>query len=122
MSLIRTYKPTSLEEKKVNTTIPMMFSDQQLREMSDEKLEGIARNFKNKIEMLRRKGDDSHPFEVEYCYVKRELEFRNKRREIQALYAQKKTRYTAHNANYRKPRHDVRMVVPVSPNEITVTQ
>ncbi len=59
------------------------FDTKQLMEMTDEKLYALERNIKGKIEAQRRKGQDTRTQEVEYCYLRREIDHRVIRRNVQ---------------------------------------
>jgi hypothetical protein len=59
------------------------FDAKQLMEMTDEKLYALERSTKSQIEAQRRKGIDVRSREVEYCYLRRELDHRTTRRNVQ---------------------------------------
>ena len=59
------------------------FDTKQLMEMTDEKLYALERSTKSQIEAKRRKGIDPRSQEVEYCYLRREIDHRTARRNVQ---------------------------------------
>ena len=65
------------------STEAAFFDTKQLMEMTDEKLYALERNIKGKIEAQRRKGQDTRTQEVEYCYLRREIDHRVTRRNVQ---------------------------------------
>ena len=65
------------------STEAAFFDTKQLMEMTDEKLYAIERSLKGQIEAKRRKGLDTQSQEVEYCYLRREIDHRTARRNVQ---------------------------------------
>ena len=65
------------------STDAAFFDTKQLMEMTDEKLYALERNIKGKIEAQRRKGQDTRTQEDEYCYLRREIDHRVTRRNVQ---------------------------------------
>ena len=94
----------------MNTTTVPVHNDDTLREMPDDKIHNIERGLKGKIETLRRKNVNTKELEVEYCYVKRELEHRMKRNELQKKFARQRAERA--ERKFRNPRDNVRPVRP----------
>ena len=65
------------------STEAAFFDTKQLMEMTDEKLYAIERSTKSQIEAQRRKGLNTQSQEVEYCYLRREIDHRTTRRNVQ---------------------------------------
>ena len=104
----------------MNTTPVPVHTDNDLREMPDEKVQNIERGLKGKIETLRRKNVDTKELEVEYCYVKRELEHRRKRRELQAKFIQQRAERAERRNKARKPYPSRRSARPIRPEQVVL--
>jgi hypothetical protein len=103
----------------VNTITVPVHADDKLREMPDEKVHNIERGLKGKIETLRRKNVDTKELEVEYCYVKRELEHRMKRHELQRRFAQQRAERAERRNRSRGPRPAHRSARPIRPDQVS---
>jgi hypothetical protein len=79
------------------------FDTNRLNEMPEEKLYVLERNLKNKIEASRRKNIDTQQMEVEYCYLRREIDHRIAMHEAQAMYEARRPRYDNSNKRNSRP-------------------
>ena len=59
------------------------FTNDQIREMSEEDLYKNIMSFKRKIREAYKTGKDTHPFEVEFCYLDHERIMRERARKFQ---------------------------------------
>lgn len=95
----------------MNTVTVPVHTDDELREMNDEKVQNLERSLKGKIESLKGKGVDTRSLEVEYCYVKRETEHRRMRRKMQEKFSRDRTPKSSHRGKHTAPRKATEVLV-----------
>ena len=66
------------------------YDTKKLMEMSDEKLYAIDRSMKGQIESRRKRGEDTRAQEVEYCYLRREIDRRTARKNFQKKFEEQR--------------------------------
>ena len=79
------------------------FDTNRLNELPEERLYILERNLKNKIEASRRKNIDTRQMEVEYCYLRREIDHRTAMHEAHAAYQARNPRNSNSNKRSSRP-------------------